>query len=809
MTTTTSPDPRTMLAKKRAEKLRAEGRHVDAAEELRRAGLALEAGTLFESLFEFGRALQCYEHAGDVTSAMRVALRAEIPGAVDRIVAEAVRAGQADALVRMLSDAHRSDALAKVFVASGRLEEAARAYQDAGDVARAAEMKESLGDLRGAGVLYEQALVDAPGDTDVSLRLGRILSRFSRHDEAVALLQRAIRDAPARDDVYRRAAPTLILSFLELGYPAAAASIFTRWQTLGGDDAPAREDTLASFLTSPRATALAATMVGAVRAAESTRAIAPDPFFDDVGQGEAQSETAERALLDEGTVLLAGRYLLGEPLGGGGVGQVFRAYDALLDQPVAVKIFGGQALASDAVHAFAREARAAASLHLPIILPIVELNMSLGYISTVFTDAPTVEERLREGGSSSWIAPFARALLDGLAAVHRIGLVHGALKPTNLFLPPGSVRVADFGAHHMLALRSTETGGLASAWPYLAPEQLFGAAPDVSADLYAVAAILYRALVGRAPFSSVDGDRAALPPPPSTYHPRLRAFDAFFARALSPQIEGRFTDALVMKEAMPDVPYEFTCAPSAPDTTRATVSIDLSTSGRYLPGPLVYRDPGHAKVYEGSDTLLERSVWIVEAESDVALLALMACASLGRGAQPIYDVIAERRHVVIARDAFARATRLEGLRGVPQGLFRDLSSLAAALEALHDQGYALGGIDRERALGPVGPRLRLAPASVPRVIDDTLRAADLRTFARFVGDMLELPEEVSEPVPDDVLHALLDRQLLSRSDAEELRHELANARWSRVASAIASRLVLSAQKRVIAQLAVQVLKGEG
>jgi len=802
-------DPRTMLAKKRAEKLRAEGRHVDAAEELRRAGLAKEAATLFESLFEFGRALQCYEHAGELVSAMRVALRAEIPGAVDRIVAEAVRTGQADALVRMLSESQRNDALAKVFVASGRLEEAARAYTDAGDVARAAEMKESLGDLRGAGVLYEQALIDAPGDTDVSLRLGRILSRFSRHDEAVAILQRAIRDAPAPDDVYRRAAPTLILSFLELGYSAAASSVFTRWQRIGGDDAPALDDTLASFLASPRATALAATMVGAVRALESTRAIAPDPFFDDVENAGEQSESAERALHDEGTVLLAGRYLLGEPLGGGGVGQVFRAYDALLDQPVAVKIFGGQALASEAVHAFAREARAAASLHLPIILPIVELNMSLGYVSTVFTDAPTVEERLREGGSSSWIAPFARALLDGFAAIHRIGLVHGALKPTNLFLPPGSVRVADFGAHHMLALRSTETGGLASAWPYLAPEQLFGAAPDVSADLYAVAAILYRALLGRAPFSSVDEDRASLPPPPSVRVPRLAPFDAFFARALSPDRALRFTDALEMKEALPDVPHELVCPPSAPDVTRASSAIDVGSTGRYIAGPLVYRDPGHAKVFEGSDTLLERSVWIVEAETDDALQALMASASLGRGTQPVYDIISERRHVVIARDAFARATRLESLRGVPQGLFRDLSSLASAVEALHESGYALGGFDRERALGPVGPRLRLAPASIPRPLDEAMRQADLRSLSRFFGDMLALPEEVADPTHDDILHALEERQFLSRHDEEELCQELKGARWSRVASVIAARLVLSAQKRVIAQLAVQVLKGEG
>jgi len=809
MTTTTSPDPRLALAKRRAEKLRTEGRHVEAAEELRRAGLASEAGELFESLFEFGRALQCYEHAGDVTSAMRVALRAEIPGAVDRIVAEAVRAGQADALVRMLSEARRADALAKVFVASGQLEEAARAFEEAGDRARAAETKEALGDLRGAGVLYEQALVDAPGDVEASLRLGRILARFSRHDEAIALLQRATRDSGASLDVVRRAAPILILSFLELGYRAAAESVFSRWREAGGEDAPSGDDTLATFLASPRATALAATMVGTVRAVATTRAAAPDPFFDDAKDDESESGAHEKAAQDEGTVLLAGRYLLGEPLGGGGVGQVFRAYDALLDQPVAVKIFGGQALQSDAVHAFARDARAAASLGLSIILPIVELNMSLGYISTAFTDAPTVEERLRAGGSSSWIAPFARALLEGLVVIHRIGLVHGALKPTNLFLPPGSVRVVDFGAHHLLALRSTETGGLASAWPYLAPEQLFGAAPDVSADLYATAAILYRALVGRAPFSSVEDDRAALPPPPSSIDARLSAFDAFFARALAPDRSTRFVDALEMLSALPAIPGDLICSPSTPEIARGAAPVELGASGRYLPGALVSRDPGRARVYEASDTLLERGVWLVQCDDDEALRALVACASLGRGAQPISDVIREQRQVIIARDGFVRTLKKDALRAVPQGLARDLAALASAIEKLHDEGFALGGFDVERALGPVGPRLKLAPASLPVVLDDGARAADLSSLARVVADMLALPAEIESPSLTDVVVALVDRQELTRQDGDAIVAELASAKWSRVLDALAARLVLSAQKRVIAQLAVLVLKGEG
>src|SRR5262249_27963980 len=129
------------------------------------------------------------------------------------------------------------------------------------------------------------------------------------------------------------------------------------------------------------------------------------------------------------TLLLAGRYLLGEPLGGGGVGQVFRAFDAFADRPVAVNSFGAQGLSSDAMQGYAGEARAFAGLAHRAVAALVELNMAQGFVVTELVQAPTLEERLRTGGDGAWLVPAARALLDLLGACHRIGLVHGGLKP--------------------------------------------------------------------------------------------------------------------------------------------------------------------------------------------------------------------------------------------------------------------------------------------------------------------------------------------------------------------------------------------
>ena len=790
------------------EKLVKRGEHAAAAAALRHAGHPRAAGALYEQIFEHGKALAAYEAAGDVVAAMRVAIAAGDAAAVERVVGRSIQDGTADALLASLMKVGRDAEAARIYAARGDLALAAERYEAAGQYDKAAECMEEDGDLRRAGVLLERWLEREPGDPSASLRLGRILSRFSRHDDGVTLLQKAIKNAGDPDHVLLLAAPTLVFSFVALGYEDAARAVLERWARVArARGAAAPPATLDEFLRSERAAAFAAVVAVAKRGSkarvddavdmdafamsEPPRATSPDP------DGPSSPDAAGDAML------LAGRYLLGEPLGGGGTGQVFRAFDAFTDRPVAVKIFGAQAMRSEAVKAYAREARAASALSHPAIVRIVELNTPQGYVVSELVESPPLESVLREGGDAGWIGAFAKSLLGALAACHRTGIVHGALKPTNLFLVPGGVRVVDVGAHRLLALRSTETGGLASIWPYLSPEQLFGAPADAAADLYAVGAILYRALTGRPPFARAEDDRRRAPAPAGV----SASWDAFLARALDPDPARRFADATEMAAELPPVPAGATAPPAASlggEERRVEI---VDAADRYDKTALVERGGG-VRVYEGTDRTVGRTVWIVEADDERTLAPLYVAARLWRGVQPIYDAQPGARRFVVARDAADRRADVASLRAVPQGLTRDLRAAAEALEHLHAQGLALDGFPIERAIGPVGPRLRFAPAPLPVAATEASIARDWASFAALVDACFGVDPSLDANPKARLVAALEEQRVIDRADVDALISEgLQLPTWSQFLGAVVQRLVLNASSRVIARLAAGILRG--
>lgn len=796
---------------RQVELLKSRGEHAAAAAALWAGGHPAKAGALYEHIFEDARALRAYEEADDVVSALRVALRASDAEGIERVVTRAIQSGRADVLLAMLERDVRYAEVARVHLARGDLELAAEAYKAAGRPYDAALCLERMGDLRGAGLLYERHLEADPTHPDACLRLGRILARFSRHDDAITLLQRALAHADDVDETRLAASPTLILSFTALGYDVAAEAVYERWRAAAarkGQEAPRSLD---EFLRSDNAAAFAAVISNQPQGAPSERRGGGglDAFFDDNESDESPPDTRSGGgELQAGNMLLAGRYLLGEPLGGGGVGQVFRAFDAFSDRAVAVKIFGSQAMHSEAVQAYARDARAASNLGLPSVASLVELNMPQGFVVTELVEGQSVEQRLREGGSAAWLRPFARAVLDLLAECHRTGLVHGALKPTNVFLVPGGgVRLVDFGAHHLLALRSTETGGLSSVWPYLAPEQLFGANPDARADLYALAAMLYRALTGRPPFARAEDDRRKAPPRPSTFVPALAgAWDDVLLRALAPSADDRFSSAREMREAIPPLPPDAALPQAESLAGEAPAPVVLESADRYDKGPLVFQDKSGTSVFEGRDLTVGRPVWIIETQDAAALAALTACARLTRGVQPVYDVLPEAGRVVVARDPAARVAELAPLREVPQHLTRDLSAVAHALAALHEQGLSLGGFPPERGRGPIGPRLRLAPAPVPVERTDDRVAEDWKSFVALVDEAFGMEPSLHTDPRRRLLLTLERARVLSKDDVEALA-ALGGESWGAFLDGVTERLVAAARGRVMARLAASVLRG--
>jgi serine/threonine-protein kinase len=838
------------IVEREVQRLLAAGEHAAAAAALRHAGAPARAARLYEQIFEPAAALAAWEAAGDVVAAVRVALTLPDDGSLDRLVGDAIARGMGDALLPVLSKAGRHREVGRLWRARGEPAAAARALEDAGSLAEAAACHEELGDARQAGLLLERWLDLHPDDEDAAVRLGRILARFGRHDDAIALLQRAIRtagsgdargpDAAAggHDRIVCRASPTLALAFSALGYDEAARACLVRWRkaharlvaraasdddraALGADAPPASLDEL---LTSARAAAFAAVQTStSPRPADGEHAASPAGSSFSMPDGDDGSD----APLDQ-QLLLNGRYLLGAPLGGGGIGQVFRAHDAFADRPVAVKILGAAVLASESVQAWAREVRAASALGHPAFVRLVELNLAQGFVVTDLhgegDGAVLLEQRLQLGGPGAWLLPALQQALDALAAAHRTGLVHGGLKPQNIFVLAGGVKLLDVGAHRLLALRATETGGLASAWPYLSPEQLLGAPADVDGDLYALAAIAYRALTGRPPHAGPTADRSAAPTAVDVVNPEASSsWSAFLQRALSPDRRVRFASAEEMRAVLPPMaPASLPAAARVDDgvvspgssvaTTTSTTATITAERERYVKQGLITRfgDDDHVvKVFAGRDAVLGRAVFLLLADqpSTGVLHPYVAAARLWRGVQPVYDVLFDddgRVHMVVLAGDEHHGRRdgradLATLRAVPQGLARDLCAVADAITALHDAGVAIGGFDVDRAQGPIGPRLTLAPAplllqATPGRID-----ADAASFARLVEVAFGVADDPDLDKRTRLLATLVDGRFLERSDVSALA-STAHEPWVRFLPLLTERLVAAASTRVVARL---------
>jgi tetratricopeptide (TPR) repeat protein len=843
------------------------GEHAAAAAAMRFHGQEARAAAIYESLFEYGAALQCFEAAFDLVAAVRIAIAMGDMSALHRLVGDAIARGQGDALIGALHKANRFVEVGRVYVARGEPVAAATAFEQGEAWSDAARCHEDLGQIREAGLLLERWLDRHPEDDGAAIRLGRILARFGRHDDAIALLQKACRSGADRDLVYCRAAPTMALAFMALGYEEAARAVVTAWRT-HHDKARARSassleslevppQTLEALLSSARAAAFSAVQ----ETSQAPRSQPPGPAarsssvpsssppvavgFDDLfgdqpkSQGSADATPTNGPAVDDGAddaerrLLLNGRYLLGEPLGGGGVGQVFRAYDAFSDRAVAVKIFGAQVLTSDAVTSWAREVRAAASLSHPALVKLVELNMAQGFVVTELhgedDGAVLLEERLRRGSDGGWLLPTLVAVLDALSACHRTGLVHGGLKPRNVFVVRGGVKLLDMGAHRLLSLRATETGGLASVWPYLSPELLFGAPADVDGDLYATAAMAYRALVGVPPFAAASADRRAPPPRADVVRPEVPAAWAdFLERALNPDRSKRFADADEMRQALPRTPPQSLPRAVPLEAEKVSDAEQTLTDGgdRYVKGALVDKQ-GPVRTYEAQDALVARPVWLVEVDAAALeapvdgvavdspfannpLGVFVEAARLWRGVQPVYDIVLDERgrvrQVILARKASRHMADFADLRRVPQGLSRDLTAIAEALMALHTGGVAVGGFDTARATGPIGPRLRLAPAPLLVGATDDAIAADWHSFGALVAAAFDAPEDDTLDDRGKLLAALHNGRFLERHDLEALARER-DAPWPRFLEQVADQLVRGAQGRTVAKLVASVVYG--
>jgi len=276
--------------------------------------------------------------------------------------------------------------------------------------------------------------------------------------------------------------------------------------------------------------------------------------------------TAPDRLFLDFQAALAGRYSLERELGRGGMGIVYCARDLRLERVVAIKLLPPQlANAAERRHRFVREARMAAQLSHPNIVPIhaVEEVGSLVFFVMSYVDGETLGTRLRRDGRLKPVdaARMLREVAWALAYAHRQALVHRDIKPDNILLEKGSGRalVADFGIARVVAAPregDSGEGRLVGTPEYMSPEQALGEPVDGRSDLYSLGVVGYYALSGRLPFvgttTAIIGQQISQPPPPLDV-PAPHQLVTAIERCLAKDPEQRFQTGEELAAALAEV----------------------------------------------------------------------------------------------------------------------------------------------------------------------------------------------------------------------------------------------------------------
>jgi eukaryotic-like serine/threonine-protein kinase len=253
-----------------------------------------------------------------------------------------------------------------------------------------------------------------------------------------------------------------------------------------------------------------------------------DAFLSAVCEGDSEIRRQVESLLEAAEERTRARrgwpsgarfaqYLIVDPLGAGGMGEVYRARDEQLDRDVAVKVLPASTFDDPTARArLVREARAAAALNHPNVCTVYQVGEANGqtYIAMELVEGETLSATLAGGPLPSLhVVLYGRQLADALVHAHDRGVIHRDLKSHNVIVTPDSrIKVLDFGlakrsseadyaAATHLHISLTQPGTAVGTLAYMSPEQLRGESATVRSDIWALGVVLYEMAAGTLPFA--------------------------------------------------------------------------------------------------------------------------------------------------------------------------------------------------------------------------------------------------------------------------------------------------------------------
>ena len=687
-------------------------------------GQLAEARDLYERLFDYTRAGQLAEQQGDHIEAVELFLKGnELQRAESvrrRLMAElAEDIPQALALFERRGYFLQAAELAESI---GRLEQAADLYAQGSAWDRAGQLYERIGRLREAGEAYETFLRGEPDNPEANLGLGRILQRFGRHKEVIPLLSRALAHPRTLDEAGRRIAFAFFkLQLLEAGRTALE-------------------------------------QIGLPRTTDPEAFMRP---FEDELMNDADSPAGQPRGASPGGGALEGRYRLEKSLGGRFAAS-YSARDLLRDRQVTLRFLPGSA---EENAPFYDELRRLSQPPAPGHVRILEINPQAGFFATEAIEGRTLLTALRSQKPPNALQcrAFALSALDALIAAHRRGILHGALTPSAVVLMPGGLCLVDDWGLHLLERRmATQTGGPESTFAYRAPELNLGRSADARADLYSVAAVLFRCLRGAAPALGQGGQGWQAWPEP---------FGAFFTTALAADEGERFPNSDAFRRALLALPWPLVAERRlTPEARPETGSADGDEGPRFVTSP---NAPANAPLVTARDTLLHRNVRLLRLppEDERSIHIVDRLHVLASPESPVFQNILrhDEEEGVIVLEVLREPPLAEAEPHKPLPLLQLAAPLIRALANAHSQNIGLGAVTPQLTRFD-GHRLRVPTEGALLSKPQDNAAAQIADNQGFWAVLLAL---IGRPVgdaasPERLLDALLDLKQIASSDRQRL-----------------------------------------